>query len=89
MWRKSMIGRLAFVVVTVLSLSGCIVGDGIAHVVKLTEQNQKKSEPAPAADSTANAPTAVAPRDVAPPPPPAAAPSRSAVSVETLGPPSP
>jgi len=87
MWRKSMIGRLAFVVVAVLSLSGCIVGDGIAHVVKLTEQSQKKTVDAPVAGSAATVP--VAPHDDAPPPAPAAAPSRSAVSVETLAPPSP
>lgn len=87
MWRKSMIGRLALIVV-VLSLSGCIVGDGIAHLVKLTEESQQKTAAAPAADSPASAPAAR--HDDAPaPPPPAAAPSRSTVSVETLAPPTP
>ncbi len=84
-----MIGRLTFVAVAVLSLSGCIVGDGIAHLVKMTEQSQKKTADAPA-EITSAPPAPAAPRDEAPPPPPpAAAPSRSAVSVETLAPPAP
>jgi hypothetical protein len=84
-----MIGRLSLLfialVVATLSLSGCIVGDGIAHLVKLTEESQKKDAAAPAKDSPGDVPAAR--REEAPPPPPAAAPSRSAVSVETLAPP--
>lgn len=87
-----MIGRLVSLILLFaalsLSLSGCIVGDGIAHLVKLAQhEGQQKTDDSQAAPAAV--PEAVAaPRDEAPPPPPAAAPSRSAVSVETLEPPS-
>lgn len=71
-----------------VSLSGCVVGDGIAHVVKLTFGDQDKPDsPAPVAVS--RQPAALPPpADNGPPPPlPAAAP-RSSISVEPLAPPS-
>jgi hypothetical protein len=73
--------------VAALPLSGCVVGDGIAHIVKMTNDglSGRDSSSAPA---EASAPAvAPAPQDVAPPPPPAAAPARSSVDVETLAPP--
>ncbi|MTJ83593.1 MAG: hypothetical protein F8N37_21615 [Telmatospirillum sp.] len=72
----------------VLSLSGCIVGDGIAHAVKLAKDGLGggKSPAAAAESAPAPAPAPVV-RDEAPPPPPAAAPARSSVDVESLPPP--
>lgn len=75
-----------FLVLSVLPLSGCIVGDGIAHVVKMTQDSMKKGDSAASPEAApAAAPARSAVRDEAPPP--AAAPSRSSVSVETLAPP--
>ncbi|PKU21659.1 hypothetical protein [Telmatospirillum siberiense] len=86
-----MIGRLVSLILLFtglsLSLSGCIVGDGIAHVVKLAQQSGQKKTEAAQAEPAAAPEAAAAPRDDSPPPPPAAAPSRSAVSVESLDPP--
>ncbi|HXP95241.1 MAG TPA: hypothetical protein VN809_00920 [Telmatospirillum sp.] len=76
--------RIFCILAVTLSLSGCIIGDGIAHVVKLAQENQQTSSAAPAGGAAA-APVAV--HDEAPPPPPAAAPVRNSVSVETLAPP--
>ncbi len=86
-----MIGRLVLpvLIVATLSLQGCIIGDSIAHVVKLAQGeggSASKAAPAPANPPAAAAP---APHDDAPPPPPAAAPERGSVSVETLAPPAP
>ncbi len=67
-----------------LSLSGCAIGDGIAHLVKKTSEQFQGSK-----QSTAGTPPAVAsdrappPPDPSPPPPPAAA-TRDSVSVESL-----
>jgi hypothetical protein len=70
-----------------LPLSGCVVGDGIAQIVKLTNDGLSGSRSS-SAPAEAPAPTpAPAPQDLAPPPPPAAAPARSSVNVETLAPP--
>ena len=83
-----MIGRFTGVVCALISpllLSGCIIGDGIAHVVKLTQESHDGAD-APASESSAPV-EAEAPRDVAPPPPPAPAPTRNSVSVESLAPP--
>ncbi|MDR3437614.1 hypothetical protein [Telmatospirillum sp.] len=83
-----MVARLAFpfLVLAALSLSGCIVGDSIAHVVKLAQGSGQKNESSGTPAAAAPAPAAV--HDEAPPPPPAAAPTRDSVSVETLAPPS-
>lgn len=86
-----MIGRLvsSFLLIAALcvSLSGCIVGDSIAHVVKLAvgTDGERKADSAGAAPEVQPPPPAA--HDEAPPP--AAAPPRSSVSVETLAPPSP
>lgn len=83
-----MIGRFTGVVCALIApllLSGCIIGDGIAHVVKLTQESHDGTD-ASASESLAPA-EAAAPRDAAPPPPPAPAPARNSVSVETLAPP--
>jgi hypothetical protein len=79
------LARIFCILAVPLFLSGCIIGDGIAHVVKLTQENQQTSSAAPAGGAATAAPVAV--HDAAPPPAPAAAPVRNSVSVETLAPP--
>jgi hypothetical protein len=77
-----------------LLTSGCFVGDGIAHVVKLAEKSGKKSDdssqtastqpvPAPAQP----APASAGPIDRDPAPMPAAAPAGTGIQSEDLPPP--
>lgn len=81
----------SLLVVLGLALSGCAIGDGIAHAVKKTAEafsgDDKPARQAPAATAQAAPERAAPPVDVAPPPPPAAAPTRNSVSVESLPPP--
>ena len=71
------------VIATTLALSGCVVADGVAHLVKLGQGAQGKTASAPAAASPAAQPAA-ATADEAPPPPPA---PRDTIRVEELSPP--
>jgi len=70
-----------------LGLSGCVVGDGVAHVVKLVDRGTNggsSSTPAPASPrAVASAPAAPQPEA---PPAPMAAP-RDDIKVEELAPP--
>jgi hypothetical protein len=68
-----------------MSLSACMVADGIAHVVKLADHNLSKSDAAtPTAPPAAQpAPTAQDTSPAAPPPAPA---PRETIRVEELPP---
>lgn len=70
-----------------LPLSGCVVGDGIAHVVKKTRDQFRSDDQSSQATAPSESQRAEAPRDENPPPPPAAAPDRGSVTVESLPPP--
>jgi hypothetical protein len=82
-----MIGRFvpAFLGLAMLSLSGCVVGDSIAHLVKLTQDGEQNNGAAPSAAPTEE-PAAVRPNNQREPAAPAAAPV-GPVQVETLTPP--
>jgi len=72
-----------------LLTTGCFVGDGVAHVVKLAGKSYGSSNddvPAPASQPAPAAAAAPAPEDPSPAPMPAAAP-RDTIRVEELPPP--
>lgn len=79
-----------------LLTTGCFVGDGVAHVVKLATKAAQKSDdnsqtasaqPAPAPAEPAQAPASAAPVDRDPAPMPAAAPASAGIQSEDLPPP--
>jgi hypothetical protein len=69
-----------------LALSGCAIGDGIAHVVKLAAKHSGDSSDQAATAAPAPAQPAPAAKDADLPPPPVAAPT-SQIQVEDLPPP--
>lgn len=73
-----------FSLMVILTLGGCALGDGVAHVVKLIDKNGDSKDDTATASAPA-APTA-APVDKDPPPAPEAAP-RDDIKVESLPPP--
>jgi len=75
------------IVLLPLTLGGCVIGDDVAHVVKLVGKNSSNSGSPAAADSAAPAqPASAAPVDADPPPQATPAPTNS-IKVEDLPPP--
>jgi PBP1b-binding outer membrane lipoprotein LpoB len=75
--------RYFLVFAAALVLSGCVVADGVAHVVKKaseSDNSQTQETAAPAADAPATT-------DAGPPPPTPSAAPRDSVQVEQLPPP--
>ena len=76
--------RLCVLALALPALSACVVADGIAHVVKLSQDSDQKGKSA----NESPPPDATPPRGQEPPPPVVAPSAASApVSVETLAPP--
>lgn len=75
--------RYFLVFVVASALSGCVLADGVAHVVKKaseSDNSQAQETAAPAADAPATT-------DAGPPPPAPSAAPRDSVQVEQLPPP--